>query len=208
MALYNTVGPQHKGNSTNMSDWLLAKEKTINAKQYREYATVPLGEDDDGEPVTADLSYRMLPEEDLMDVIPRIDMEALGGDSDEASRLQELQAKEGLTEEEEQELQGLHEELKANQSEVMNELGPETFHAVIDAGRMALAPDDEDIQMALSQSASEQKDRFGNPVRTREEAKEAIETEMNEVVTGSPYLIKFTVGKAALNTSHTVQGNA
>lgn len=192
-----------------MSEWLRVKKKTIDAKKYREYANIPLGEDEDDNAVTAEVPYKMLAEEDMLDILPRINLDALGGDGDneEVNRLQELQAKDDLTDEEEAELNELHDELESDQATVMQELGSESFMAILDAGRMAITPDEEDINMALDQGVTEQEERFGRSVRTREEAKEAIEEEMRSVVEGSPYLTKFTIGQAALKASQTAQGN-
>lgn len=187
-----------------MSDWTRAKKKSREGVEFIDYANVPMGDE------TFELAYGLLSGDDFLDIYGRMDIQTIReyqDESDTNERLQELQSKDELTDDEEDELQDLHEEVTEESAELISRLGDDTLSAIQDAGRLALRPDREDINDALELSSAEQEERFGETLRTPQEAREAIETEMREVVKESPYLIAWTIGQKAFEESQRLVGN-
>ena len=193
--------------SNNQGDWAKARRKINEGKNYKESANVALGD------ITVELSHRLLTESEYLQVRTDIDTEKLRehrseGQSDAEERVLELQEQDELTEAEERELKEVSREVKEQQAGIMESLGYETYKAFMDAGKKALVPSDDDIQDAFNLDIDEQKSRFNFVPQTREDMAEALKLEMNEVVTDSPYLIKFTIGQQAFAESTRLLGNS
>lgn len=214
-----------------MSDWFVpddetedVKTKVIEGKSYRNTVNIPIGDS------SFELSYRLLPQRILKQkVLPKIDFEALAEyyqeheDEDDTTeqRLQELQEQEDeLSEDEEEELQRLHREVVHSRAGIMNEIGEGMFEAFEICGREGLVADEEDIQNALDMGPTEMVQRFKdiegsgiNEVRdidglTRDDAKRAIEAEMQQVLEDDPYETLYTVGRTVFEESRSVGGNS
>ena len=186
--------------------WLEARQEITEGKDYRDTVEVPFGEK------TIDLTHRLLTETELLEIESTIDREEMvdhmeSEASDAEQRLQQLQQKDDLTTAEEQELQDLARQIQAEQAGIMNSMGMETFKAFMNAGKTALTPSEEDIEEHFDLSAEEQRQRFNFVPNTRDDMREAIELEMEEMVQEQPYPIKLIVGQKAYAESLSLLGD-
>lgn len=188
-----------------MSDYFDVKSKVKSGKEWRDHVNVPVGDDD-----TMELSYGLIPEEDLLaSIYPSLDLQTIQEYQEEdqsewEDRLYELQSQDDLSDEEEAELNDLHEKLESHKMELVDALGKDTFLAIMKAGKVAVKPDDDDISEVLTMGTTEQERHFGRAVKTREQAEDALTADMKDTLTKNPYPIKFTLGQQALNESGTV----
>lgn len=188
--------------------WEDANKKMEEGKQWTDTIPVPFGDD------TIELTYSLLPERKFWDVQKSLDFdsiqEQMEGENAELAeaeeRLQELLAKDELTEAEEQELQEIGRKLNTNQADFISQLGDDAFNSLLNAGKEALTPSDIDIENGFDLSPTEQENRFGFVPKTREQMRDALELEMQEQVEGQPYPVKFIVGQAALAESMSLLG--
>jgi len=192
-----------------MSDWTTTdlREKSIAAKEYTDYANVPVGSD------TYKIPYTLLDAEQQLEVQSKIDLSSIAeidGEVDLNEELeqaeeivQELQAKDDLTEREEEKLRENQITLAKNEGELMDALGKETLVAFHDAGRAAITPDKEDVENVLS-SPVESIARFedidsaptpSNGEWTREMARRALRREMLYIFDDNPLMVYFTIGQ-------------
>jgi hypothetical protein len=198
-----------------MSDWTTTdlKQRSIAAKEYRGYANIPVGE------ATYEVPYELLSHDQQLEVQGDINLEALAEtdgavDLDEETetaeqRVQELQSKDDLTEVEKQELREAQQTLMQNNAELVDKLGSETLKAFHKAGRMAIAPDTEDVNNVMD-NPIEAKERFadipgapafGSGEITREAAARALKAEMRSILDDNPLPIYFTLGQQVFEES-------
>lgn len=180
--------------------WLEARQEITEGKQHRDTVEVPFGDK------TIDLTHRLLTESELLDIETEIDREEMvdhieSDMSDAEQRLKQLQQKDELSSAEEQELRELAQQIQAEQAGLMDSLGEEAFEAFMEAGRTALTASEEDIDEHFDLPTDEQRRRFNFVPETREDMREAIELEMEEMVVDQPYPIKLIVGQKAYGES-------
>jgi len=203
-----------------MSDWTEAPElrrRLTSGREYRDTKNVPVGEESYAIP------YRLLEAEEQLKLQARIDMaslaEAANENDDGAEEIvqeaektvQELQDKDELTSEEEDQLRDAQTTLVQNKGELLDALGEDTLIAFHDAGRWAISPDETDVANVMESTTSQQKSRFadidGAPtpesgsVFTKEDARTALEAEMKAILDSSPFLIYFTLGQSVWEES-------
>lgn len=193
-----------------MSDWTTSdlKQRSIAAKEYIDYANVPVGED------TYELPYQLLSAPDQLEVQSKIDMTSIqdvDGEiemDDELQQaeetVQELQSKDELTDAEEDKLREAQIRLAKDRGKLLDALGKETLMAFHDAGRAALTPDSEDVD-AVMENPHEAINRFedidGAPTPsssgeyTREMARRALRREMLSIFDDNPLMVYFTIGQ-------------
>jgi len=203
-----------------MSDWTESPElrrRLTSGSDYRDTKNVPVGED------TFEIPYRLLEAEEQLKLQARIDMaslaEAANDADDESSELvqeaeetvQELQDKDELTDEEEQQLRDAQTTLVQNKGELLDAMGEETLMAFHDAGKWAITPDDEDVTNVMEATTAQNQSRFedvpnaptpsSGSVFDRDDAQRALEAEMQYLIDASPFLIYFTVGQSVWEES-------
>jgi hypothetical protein len=128
--------------------------------------------------------------------------------SDEQKRLLELQRKEDLTDEEETELIELAEEVNPEE-EGRDSLPDGAVAALMDAGKHALEPTEDDVQDVLAADPDTQQRIFGempDHVDT-DSARSALREYMREQIEEQPFPIKFTLGQRAYMETVAVAGN-
>jgi hypothetical protein len=128
--------------------------------------------------------------------------------SDEQKRLLELQRKEDLTDEEETELIELAEEVNPEE-EGRDSLPDGAVAALMDAGKHALEPTEDDVQDVLAADPDIQQRIFGempDHVNT-ESARNALREYMRDQIEEQPFPIKFTLGQRAYMETVAVAGN-
>lgn len=127
--------------------------------------------------------------------------------SEEHERLMELQRKGDLTEEEEQELVELAQEVNP-EDEGRDTLGEDAVDALMDAGKHALEPTDGDVQDVMAADPDKQEQMFGEvPAGDREDFRDRLRDYMRERVESQPFPIKFYLGQRAYMETVAVQGN-
>jgi len=192
-----------------MSDWTTTdlRQKSIAAKEYTDYANVPVGSD------TYELPYSLLGAEQQLEVQSKIDLSSIAEMDGEVEMdeeleqaeeiVQELQSKDDLTDKEEEKLRENQLVLAKNEGKLMDALGKETLVAFHDAGRAAISPDREDVENVM-ESPVASIDRFedidsaptpSNGEWTREMARRAIRREMLHIFDDNPLMIYFTIGQ-------------
>jgi|APHM01.1.fsa_nt_gi hypothetical protein len=192
--------------------WEQARQKIQSGTSYRDTVRVPFGDPETGELESIELTHRLLTENEYWDVAASIDNEEVEQDDpdDEVEKAQQtvqrLQGKENLTEYQERELEDALETVQRNQGQLISNLGEETFNALLRVGKTCLAPSETDVDQAFNMPAPKQEQRFNFIPNTRDQVREAVKLEMEEMVQEQPYLIKFIVGLKAWSASQSVVG--
>lgn len=192
--------------SESAGDWAKAKRKIREGKNWRGTANVQLGD------VQAELGFRLLTEDEFLELQADIDKEALREyrgeeETDAERRLMELQEKDELDDDEKAELEEVTREVESQRAGIADALGKKTFDAFLQAGEEAIMPTDDDIEDAFDATPDEQEERFGTIPNTRSEMEESLKREMQDVVADSPYLVRFTLGQQAFAESAKLLGN-
>jgi hypothetical protein len=192
--------------------WEQARQKIQSGTSYRDTVRVPFGDPETGELESIELTHRLLTENEYWNVAASIDNSEVeqddpDGEVEKAQQtVQRLQGKENLTPHQEKELESALETVQQNQGQLISNLGQETFDALLDVGKTCLAPSQEDVDAAFNMSPPEQEQRFKFVPNTRDEMRDAIKLEMEDMVEDQPYLIKFIVGLKAWSASQSVVG--
>jgi hypothetical protein len=131
--------------------------------------------------------------------------------SEDYERFMELQRKgpDELDEEEREEFLELAEEVNPEE-EGRDSLGDEAIDALMDAGKEALEPTEDDISDFMSLSPERQADICGGDLPDHldtEVAAEQLRSYMQERIENQPFPIKFMLGQRAYLETVTVQGN-
>jgi len=194
--------------SGNASGWVKARNKITDGTDWRGTVAVPMGDE------TIDIGHRLLHESEFFTVKQAIDLGELAEYEDEAmdgdqERLQELQAKdaEELSERETEELEDLSKKLAVKQSEIEQKLGEDVYEKLLWAGEKAIAPTSDDISNVMS-DLELQKQMFGEAIEGgQQEFEERIKADMEQMVVGQPYPIKYMIGQTAYKESMQLLGN-
>jgi len=131
------------------------------------------------------------------------------GMSDEHKRLMELQRKDDLSESEREELIELAEEVNPEE-EGRDSLGEDAVDALMDAGKHALEPTEDDVSDLLAADPETQERIFDGELPKHMDAdvaRDALREYMQERIEGQPFPIKFTLGQRAYMETLAVQGN-
>lgn len=189
-----------------------AKRKIGDALNWRGDVNVSLGDE------TVTFEHRLLQEEELYDVKDALNLDELQskadknlGQTEAQERLLELQQKNELTDEEEEELQQLTEAVMDQTEKIERALGDDAYDKLMEAGKRCIEPTDEDVEFVYNASPSDMKEYMGveklpNPL-TKDVIREHLREELREMVSNQPYPIKLNVGLQAFSETLSVLGN-
>ena len=188
-------------------DFLVADEKIEQGNNWSDTMAIPVA----GEKL--EFGFELLNERVRQEVQSTLPLDEFrdykkGGVSDEQERLMELQRKDELTDEQQEELVELAEKVNPEQ-EGRDTLGDESVNALMDAGSYAIRPTDDDVADVLEAPPDVQEDVLGeipehlNKNVVREELREY----MRDRVEDQPFPIKFQIGQRAFMETVAVQGN-
>lgn len=187
-------------------DLLRADEKIERGTKWEDTTTIPIA----GEQM--EFGFSLLDERVNQRVQSTLPLEEFrdykkGGMSDEQERLLELQRKDDLSDEEREELADLAEEVNPEE-EGRDTLGNDAVEALMDAGKHALKPTEDDVQDAMSLDPERQREMFGSvPEGGPDVFHDELQSYMRERIEGQPFPIKFTLGQIAFMETVAVQGN-
>lgn len=131
------------------------------------------------------------------------------GVSEEQERIMELQRKDDLTEDEQDEMLELMEEVNPEE-EGRNKLGDEAVDALMMAGKEALEPTEADVNDLMSADPEVQQKVFDGSIPSmldQEAARDGLREYMKERVVGQPFPIKYVLGQRAYMETVAVAGN-
>lgn len=201
--------------------FVVAKRKTGNARDYRGDVNVSLGDE------TVTFKHRLLNETEFGDLQHALDSEEMAsadepevdpemGETDAQERLLELQEKSDLTDEEEQELQELTEQVASQTSRIKDALGEDGFALLRTFGKKVIKPDDESVDHvynlvktdpAQAATLMGMEQLPSGETLTKDDVRERLEDELERMVTDQPYPIKLNVGLQAMAETISVLGN-
>lgn len=192
-------------------DFVRAKKKIADAKSWRGDVNVSLGDE------TITFAHRLLNESEFLELKQALNLEAAQdnsgnvGQTETQERLLELQEKSELTEEEEDELAELTAQVAQEMDQIEDALGDEGYDILMEMGKEAIEPTEEDIEYVFEQNPAEMKNLMGvsklpNPV-TRDAVANELRKEYVRMVEDQPYPIKVNVGMQAFSETMSVLGN-
>ena len=188
-------------------DFLKADEKIEQGTDWQDTISIPIA----GEEM--EFGFTLLDERVRQAVQNTLPIEEFrdykrDGMSEDHKRLMELQRKDDLTEEEEDELIELAQEVNPEE-EGKDSIGEDAVDALMDAGVHAIEPTDGDIQDILAADPDVQERVFGEIPQSldKETARDGMRAYMRERIEGQPFPIKFVLGQRAYMETVAVQGN-
>jgi len=189
-------------------DLLRADEKIEQGIDWQDTMTIPVA----GE--NMEFGFTLLDEDvrtQVQNTLPLDEFRQYQSDgvSDDHERLMELQRKDDLTDEEQDELLELAERVNP-QEEGKDTLSDEAVQALMEAGKHALEPTDDDVTDVMMADPETQERIFdGDLPQHMDEgtARDALREYMKERVEGQPFPIKFSIGQRAYMETLAVQGN-
>lgn len=188
-------------------DFLLADEKIEQGTNWSDTMQIPVA----GEKL--EFGFELLDERVRQSVQNTLPMDEFrdyrkGGMSDEHKRLMELQRKDELTDEEEDEMIELAQEVNPEE-EGRDSLGDDAVDALMDAGKHAVIPTDDDVQDLLAADPGTQERILGEipDHLDADVAREELESYMSERIEEQPFPIKFALGQRAYMETVAVAGN-
>lgn len=188
-------------------DFLKADEKIEQGTDWQDTMQIPIA----GEKM--EFGFTLLEERDRQHVQNELPIQEFkeyrdDGMSEEQERLMELQRKDELTDEEQQELVDLAEKVNP-EDEGRDSLGDDAVDALMDAGKAAIEPTEDDVADILAADPDVQKRIFGEIPSNldRDTAREKLRAYMKERIEGQPFPIKYVLGQRAYMETVAVQGN-
>jgi hypothetical protein len=188
-------------------DFLVADEKIQQGMEWSDTMTIPIA----GE--KHEFGFVLLDERVRQEVQSALPLEKFkdyrkGGMSDEQERLMELQRKDELSESEQEELVELAEQVNPEE-EGQDTLGKDAVNALMDAGKHAIEPTEDDIQDIMQAPPATQEQIFDEiPSHLDQEtARTQLKSYMQSRVEKQPFPIKFQIGQRAFMETVAVQGN-
>jgi len=189
-------------------DLLRADEKIDQGLDWSDTMTIPVA----GEKM--EFGFTLLPERVNQDVQNNLPLDEFreyrsDGMSDEHKRLMELQRKDELSESEREELLELAEEVNPEE-EGRDSLDDEAVDALMNAGKEALEPTEDDVSDVLSADPETQERIFDGELPKHMDAdvaRDALREYMKDRIENQPFPIKFTLGQRAFMETVAVQGN-
>ncbi len=188
-------------------DLLRADEKIQQGLEWQEEMTIPVA----GEQMA--FGFSLLDErvrQRVQNCLPLEEFQDYRSDgmSDEQKRLMELQRKDSLDEDEQQELLQLAEEVNPEE-EGRDSLPDGAVDALMDAGKHALEPTEEDVADLMAAAPDTQERVFGEipDHLDNEVARDALRSYMRERIEEQPFPIKFSLGQRAFMETVAVAGN-
>jgi len=194
-------------------DFVRAKQKITDATDWRGDVNVSLGDE------TVTFKHRLMNETEFLEVKQALNLgeeqeegnENLG-QTDAQQRLLELQQKDELTDEEEEELKQLTSEVANQTGKIEKMLGEDGYGLLMEKGKECIEPSDEDVEYVYDAKPDEARQLMGvstlpNPL-TKGAVREHLREELRDMITDQPYPIKVNVGMQALSETISVLGNA
>jgi len=188
-------------------DFLVADEKIEQGNNWSDTMAIPVA----GEKL--EFGFELLNERVRQEVQSTLPLDEFrdykkGGVSDEQERLMELQRKDELTDDEQEELVELAEEVNP-EDEGRDTLGDDAVEALMDAGKHAICPTDDDIDDILQAPPDVQENVLGEipDHMDKDVIREQLREYMRERVDDQPFPIKFQIGQRAFMETVAVQGN-
>lgn len=189
-------------------DLLRADEKIEEGTEWSDTMSIPVA----GEKMT--FGFSLLSERVNQDVRNKLPLDEFqeyrsDGMSDEHKRLMELQRKDDLSDSEREELLDLAEQVNPEE-EGRDSLDDEAVDALMNAGKEALKPTEDDVADLMSAEPPTQERIFGGELPKHMDAdvaRDALTEYMKDRLEGQPFPIKFTLGQRAFMETVSVQGN-
>jgi len=188
-----------------MSDLFEVREKTEKGIEWR--GTIDI--DMDGE--EKHLRVRQLRDPEFWEVMEKVDtdeLDSMQADIDEETieEVEELQAKEELTDEEESRLAELTDEIGDDDLGMFEKLSKDTYEGIKLAAKYAVEPDEEDIRTALGQHTEDIREQYGES--TNEAAREYLNDHViAPMIDDSTDFTSFVIGVRALGETLGDSGN-
>jgi hypothetical protein len=193
-----------------MSDLFPARQKVQQGINWRGEITVNI----DGE--EHQLSVRQLTDPEMYTVMSRIDdsefddLADMLDDDDRWDEFTELSEKDSLTDEESARLEELQDELEDSDTlAFFDALSDETFEGIRMCGKHAVVPDDDDVNAIMrdNELAESLEDKHGMRIRSREDAEQAANKEIQWMIDNATQFASFTIGIQALLAGQGDMGN-
>jgi predicted RNA binding protein with dsRBD fold (UPF0201 family) len=188
-------------------DLLKADDKIQLGTEWKDTISIPMA----GEKL--EFGFSLLderPRQKLQNELPLDELREYKSDgmSDEQKRLMELQRKDELTEEEEEEFLELNEEVNPEE-EGREKLSNAAVDKLMDAGKHALEPTEDDVSDLMGAPPDKQEDILGEipDHLDHDEAKDALREYMQERLEEQPFPIKYVLGQRAYMETVSVLGN-
>ena len=184
-----------------MSDLHVLREKTAKGKDWRGTIRVML------EDTEIELTVRQLTDPEMFEVMSMIDMEevkSLRGDlpEEQLERFYDLQDKDELTEDEEEEFSELEELLNDKSSNLFENLSKETFNGIVTCAEYCVEPDNEDLKEAFMQDGwVAQKEKEYGEIKTPEDCYEPLKDDLRKDIRNMTNFTSFNIGIMALMES-------
>lgn len=203
-----------------MSDLLEVDTKVRQGAEWRDYVTHEI----DGEEKR--LCYRDLFDDENAEVVSIVGREKFEElieeysdsiseeDQESVERYQELiskrESEDGLTDDEEAELEELEDEVDMAETAVLDLITPDFVEAMHTAVEFMVCPDDDDVDRVMEMSFAEQEELFGdgNRAKTREQAYDLLKEHIPKRITeNSTDYTAFTLGMKLFFRTRNASGN-
>ena len=188
-------------------DFLRADEKIEQGLDWEDTMTIPIAGD------KMEFGFTLLDERMRQQVQSTLPLEKFrdyrkGGMSEEQERLMELQRKDDLTDDEQEELVELAQEVNPEE-EGRDTLGDDAVNALMDAGKHAIEPTEGDIQDVIAADPQRQEAILGElpDHLDTETVRDGLREYMRDRIEEQPFPIKFQLGQRAFMETIAVQGN-
>ena len=191
-----------------MSDIHTLTKKTKEGKEWRGTIVV----EDDGDEMELTVRNLTSPEiEDVFRLIDRDELERLREElpqdkMEERTELLEMDEDE-RTEEEQERLDELTDELQGAHMKMFDILGKETFDGIRLAAKKGVVPDEEDMEHALKNRATEIEKETGASVRYPEDTFDFLKDELIDSIENNTRFIGFQIGMKVLQKTGESEGN-
>jgi len=189
-----------------MSDLATAKQKIKSGADWRGTVTLDI----DGK--TVELCVRQLRDVELEEVMGLIDRDELEELRDEypdgvREKLDELQDKDGLTDEEEARVSELQTQIEDVDVDVFSVLSDSTFEGVRKAAVYGVEPDEEDMATAMRERAHEIEKEHGIQVKEPSDTHDALKAEWQDILYQATDFVSFEAGMEVLMATVDDEGN-
>lgn len=192
-----------------MSDLFKAVDKTREGKDWRD--TITLEHDGD----ELEFCIRQMKDGEFYEVMSRIDRDEIEELQDslpqdlveEYEGLQSMDSDE-RSEEGTERMHELEEEIEEKSPDFLDYLSTETFNGIRQAAKIAVEPDDEDMQLALREHARQIEEETGRDVREPEDTRQWLkDNKIAYIIDESTDFLSFALGMECLMATADEEGN-
>lgn len=192
-----------------MSDLHNLAAKTKEGNDWRGTITV----ETDGEEM--ELTVRQLTSPEIEDVFRKIDRDELETLREELPREKMDRRRELLdmdederSDDEQDELDELNDELRGEHMRMFDLLSEETFDGIRQAARYGVVPSENDMAQALRENAYEIEEEYGTKVTVPEDTFEYCKDEIHHIIDNSTKFLGFQMGMKVLRETGGDEGNS